>query len=326
MKSKIKFRLIAQSFLVMFFALFIFSFQASAQQDNSRGIFPVFEKKRPPKKSVRKKTTPRKKKNKPYKRKSWKNNSGRVKTSDRPRKGKRPSPKPVDIAETRARQIGVTLWQLNEVRPNSGTETFTFNQNGRRRYLQPERVSIDTIFKPYEKVRFTVESERRGYLYIIDQEMYRDGTLGDAYLVFPNQRINQGKNLVTPGRPIELPALDGNPFYFELRPQNSDGKSLMAEILTVIITDQPIQRLSVGSVPKLISDTILDSWKTRWAGKVEVFESDDEAKAYTKNERKAAGRLLTLTDEDPLPKTVFLVEANPNRGSLITVPLWYGRE
>jgi hypothetical protein len=324
MNSQNMFRLIIQSCLLMVFTFFVFSIQASAQQDKSRGIFPVFEKNRPAQKSTRK--TPKSKRRKPYKRKSWKKNTGQIRKSDRPGKGRRRPPVQADISEARARQIGITLWKLNEVRFNSRIETFPLVEEGRRRYLQPERVSIDTVFDSYDKVRFTVESSRRGYLYIVNQEMYRDGTLGNAYLVFPNTRINRGRNLVSPGRPIELPDLNGNPFYFELRPKNSDGQSLTAEILTVIITDRPIPGLRIGSTPNLILESTLDGWKTKWAGRAEVFESDDEDTAYTRNERKAAGGLVALTAEDPLPKTVFLIEANRNSGSLITVPLWYGNE
>jgi hypothetical protein len=331
-----RFYLKIDSFLLILFPLFFFSGQVLAQpgKPKPRDIVPVFETTRPrPNPSggqngstANPKSTGNKLKRPPYNRISTRQNSGKIKTADQPGKSSA-KPDQANIAESNARQIGITLWQLSEVRAQARLETFLDTSQGKKRYLLPERVSIDTIFNPFDRVRFTVESSRRGYLYIIDQEMYRDdGTFGDAYLVFPSKRINNGANLVAPGLPVELPDLKGNPFYFELRPRNSNGTALLAEILTVIISDQPIPGLEIGNQPVLLSEKTLDVWRTRWAGRAEIFEAGGNQKAYTKKERRAAGGEASLTGDDPLPETVFMVEANRNAGSLITFPLWYGKE
>jgi hypothetical protein len=319
-------RLKIPDFLLILFPVLFFGPQVFAQPEKpkSRDIVPVFETTRPPAQiSSEPKSGPARPNRPSYKRVSSRRNSGKIKSADRPGKNSNPQNQ-TDIAENRARQIGITLWKLNEVRSNARFETFLETSGGRKRYLQPERVSINTIFRPFDRVRFSVESSRRGYLYIIDQEMYRDGTLGDAYLVFPSKRIGSGANRVAPGRPVELPDLKGNPFYFELRPENPNGDVLTAEILTVIITDRPIPGLEIGNQPALISEKTLEGWRTKWAGRAEIFEAAGDKAAYTRREREAAGGEATLTGEDPLPETVFLVEANRNGGSLITVPLWYG--
>lgn len=331
-----------RNIMLITFAVLLCGIAVFAQQDNqpkSRDIVPVFEKSRPSSgaqeavgkvkttnnsgKKTPVKTTIKIPKKPVYKRVSTRVSSGKVSKTDRPNKRRPTKTTQPDIAENRSRQIGITLWQLSEVRPQTNLETLLENADGKKRYLLPERVSIDTIFEPYDLVRFTVESSRRGYLYIIDQEMFADGTIGDAYLVFPSKRINNGINLIAPGKPIELPDLKGNPFYFELRPENQNGDSLTAEILTVIITDQPIPGVKIGEIPSLIIEKTLESWRTKWVGRVEIFETDEHAD-YTKNEKNAANGNITLNADDPLPQTVFMVEANANGGSLITVPLWYG--
>lgn len=336
MSSKNLFLSNLRGLLLVVSAILLFGASVLARQDENkpkpRDIVPVFETMRPPGSAAGNvegsppgSSNPnRKPKSPPYQRISSRINSGKIANKDRP--GKRP-PKQnqTNIAENRARQIGVTLWRLNEVRPSANLETLFESINGKRRYLMPERVSIDTLFESYDMVRFAVESSKRGYLYVVDQEMYADGTLGDAYLVFPNRRIRSGANLIAPGKPVELPDPKGNPFYFELRPENQSGKVLAAEILTVIITDQEIPNLKIGEQPLLIDEKTLVGWRGKWSGRVEIFEPNAGSKTYTKREREAADGNRILTGDDPLPQTVFLVEANRNAGALITVPLWYGR-
>ena len=347
MNLQILYCLNLRSFLIGVLSILVLTISGAAQQDDNkpkpRDIVPVFESARPPTASVSGAGAvgvggkppqntggsgkPTQNNNRPpqptYSRISSRINSGKISKIDRPG-GKRP-PRPVqeNIAETRARQIGITLWQLNEVRPSSNLETLLQSINGKKRYLLPERASIDTIFQPNDLVRLAVESSRRGYLYIVDQEMFADGSLGDAYLVFPNKRIRGGANLSAPGKPVELPDAKGNPFYFELRPENQNGDKLTAEILTVIISDQPIPGLTIGEQPLLINEKTLNGWRTKWAGRAEIFESGSTGR-YTKAEREAAAGNRSLSGSDPLPQTVFLVEGNRSGGSLITVPLWYG--
>lgn len=334
MNRQIFFRLFSRNRLAALSMILLCSAHAFAQNDKPkpRDIMPIFETARPPATAsgsaqgalpASTADAGKKPKRPPYNRISQKINSGKVSATDRP--GKRPPrPAQANIAEARARQIGVTLWQLSEVRPSATIETLLEMLGGKRRYLMPERVSIDTVFEPYDLVRLAFESSRRGYLYVIDQEMYADGTLGDAYMVFPSRRIRSGANLIAPGKPVELPDINGNPFYFELRPADRGGKTPTAEILTVIITDRPITGLQIGERPLLIPENTLNNWRTKWSGRVEIFESSEKI-AYSKRERAAGGGTATLTGDDPLPQTIFLVEGNRSAGSLITVPLWYGR-
>ena len=70
----------------------------------------------------------------------------------------------------------------------------------------PERIEVDTPLKVNDRVRLSVESPRDGYLYVIDREQYADGSLGDAYLIFPTRRTRGGDNRVRPGKLIDIPA------------------------------------------------------------------------------------------------------------------------
>ena len=251
--------------------------------------------------------------------------SGGSNQSNRPPIGTQNNPN--DLPVSSSQQIGVTIWQLYEARQNAGGEILADALNGNQRLLTPFRVGFDTLFQDGALVRLSIEAAKPGYLYVVNEELYDDDTTGAPQLVFPNGRINGGNNRVAPGAPVELPDLRGNPFYFEMRRRNTADKTVIAEVLTVIITERPIANLKTGAQPLEISAGNLREWRDKWAGRAEIFESPDDTRAaYTKAEREAAGGARALTPGDALPNTVFLVENKRRGGALITVPLWYEAE
>lgn len=313
-----------------------------AQDDTgpkSRRINPVFETVRIPgtaKAQSSKQESKQSKPNRPpYTRISQTGNSGKVGKENRPNSNRLPQntqSAQSDIQEAKAQQIGITIWKLlttnfkGSVNVTDDDEYVPLINAGRTNYLTPYRASLNTLFESGDYVRLAIESGRRGYLYVVDQEMYADGSTGDAYLVFPSKRLKNGVNLIVPGSPVEIPDLSNNPFYFELRPQSQNGKQIMAEVLSIIIRDRPITGLKIGEQPLLISYEMLADWRKKWSGRAEIFEpSETVKKGYTKSERQAAEGKQKLSAKDPLPQTIFLVEGNLN-GTLITVPIWYGKE
>ena len=315
--------------------------QQNDNQPKPRDIVPVFEAARPPESAavpnkLPDKRPPNKTPHPVYSRISQKINSGKVGKIGRPGTTRPPKPSankpPADIQVAQARQIGITLWKLTPARSqnaNAANDDGLISQitGNRTRYLMPTRTSSETLFETGDYVRMAIEAAQRGYLYIVDQELYADGTTGDAYLVYPNKRLRGGAKIMTAGSPVEIPDLTNNPFYFELRPQSDDGKLITAEVLSVIITDAPIAGLKIGDRPLLVSEAMLNGWRTKWAGRAEIFEPQTNGQnGYTKAERLAAGGKGKLTKNDPLPQTVFLVEGNRRGGTLISVPLWYGQE
>ncbi len=337
--------------------------QNDAQDEPQRGLVPIFEAARPPAKIAPTGKLPLKKPRRPatnsavvqagklnvaaatpvYRRIRKKVNSGKIALADKPKPRLKPNnsqqiaaqtnrpPRPAqtnvnDLPVQRARQIGVTIWQLFENQANDGAANSAAALSEPGRLLTPVRVGSETLFHNGDLVRLSIESAKSGYLYIVNEELRADGTTGDSFLVFPSKRINNGNNRISPGKLIELPDLLGNPFYFELRPQNADGQSLLAEVLTIIITDRPIANLKIGAQPLRLSSKTIGEWRGKWAGRAEIFESQNaERTVYSSAERDAAtgARLLTLAD--PLPNTIFLVENKPTGGALVTLPLWYAR-
>lgn len=75
------------------------------------------------------------------------------------------------------------MWRLRPEKPkDTGARLLTQGSSDK---LVAERVSLDTVFRHKDKVRISIESPRAGYLYIVDREMFSDGTLGKPFLIFP---------------------------------------------------------------------------------------------------------------------------------------------
>jgi hypothetical protein len=92
-------------------------------------------------------------------------------------------------------------------------------------------------------VRLSIEAARTGHLYVIDREQYADGSQGKPVLIFPTTKIRNGNNKVSAGRVIEIPDRADDPIYFNLERSRPDH---VGELLTVIITPQPLAGLSIG--------------------------------------------------------------------------------
>ena len=95
--------------------------------------------------------------------------------------------------------VGVTIWRLRPaVRADSGERIIVHDDNAGKEYV-PERISANTKLIAGDRVRISVEAARNGYLYVIDRELYADGTLGEPYLIFPTTRTLNGDNQVSVG-------------------------------------------------------------------------------------------------------------------------------
>ncbi len=224
-------------------------------------------------------------------------------------------------------EIGVTIWRL---RPAAGNDTgarVLVMENAQSTQWTPQRIEADTPLQVGERVRISIESPRAGYLYVIDREQYADGSLGDAYLIFPTLRTRGGDNRVRPGRLIDIPAQEDNPSYFTLVPSPSRSDQV-AEILSIIITPQPLDDLRLTDGPLKLSKSDVAKWERSWSNEVERFEMVDGAgKTWTRVEQEAAAiaSARVLTQEEPAPHTIYRGASKNKNAFLVTVPLRYGR-
>jgi hypothetical protein len=225
-----------------------------------------------------------------------------------------------------AEELGITLWRLRPSREGDGSVRLLTMENAQSSQWTPERMEADAPLKVGERVRISVESPRVGYLYVVDREQYADGSLGDAYLIFPTTRTRSGNNRVVPGKLIDIPAQEDDPPFFTLVP-SANRSDQVAEVLSFIVTTQPLEGLPITDKPLKVSKSDIAKWEKSWSSEVERFEMNGGAgRAWTKEEKAASATSATrlLTQEEPAPQTVYRMVAKTG-SLLVTVPLRYGK-
>jgi len=225
-------------------------------------------------------------------------------------------------------KIGLTIWRLREERPGYGGARLLTHPNTSKTgtAYQAERIEGDPLLSYGDLVRLGIESPRNGFVYVFDRELYHDGSLSAPYMIFPTKRLRDGNNQVFANRPIELPSKSDNPFYFEAKRVGFDTtKRLAGEILSIVITDEPIKNLKVGNDVVELFERDMASLEELYAGRAEVFELEHGVGlAYSVVEQEAADHASRLlTHNDPVPQTFYLVEEKGKGGLMVTVALAY---
>ena len=236
------------------------------------------------------------------------------------------------IAQTvKVSEIGVTMWRLRASRStDKGPKIGVQLPDGARADWTPERVSSETTFRAGDKVRFAVESAAEGYLYIVDSELHTDGSPGEPFLIFPGSAKEDNK--VRPGVLVEVPDQSEDLPYFNMTPKSKD---YAGELLTVIVSPNPLTNLPTGARGQLINARELAELEAN--NEVELFAKTDgvgetysEAEATStcgKKTREVAvdkaqpscSRSRQLTRDEPLPQSIYLVKTIAGRPAVAFV-------
>jgi hypothetical protein len=239
---------------------------------------------------------------------------------------KRPVYRPVTAAAPSALKaapgtidLGVTLWRL---RPAQGSD------DGARLLVQDaaeltaERIETGDPLAIGDRVRVTIESPAAGFLYVVDREMYSDGTVSEPYLIFPTSRTRQGDNAVRAGKLIDIPDQQDRPNYFSVRPSRP-GQT--GELITILVTPTALDKVTISDKPLVLDKELVASWEKSWAAPVQQFAlSGGAKKLWTREEQASAsdGTRL-LKQDDPPPQTIFRLAAKKGSPVLVSVRLPY---
>ncbi|MBS1807987.1 MAG: DUF4384 domain-containing protein [Acidobacteria bacterium] len=276
-----------------------FSLPALAQEDSSRQIIPEeFVKARPPKSAA--------------------SSAGRSKYQSTATK------KPGDKAAGSYQQLGLTIWRLRPSKKTDDGVRIIVQEGDENVEWTPERMAANAPLHVGEKIRLSFEAPQNGYLYVIDREKYTDGSMGNAYLIFPTTRTRGGDNKVAPGHLIEIPAQDDRPNFFTLKQTRTDQ---VGELLTVIVTAQPLEELTIGNKAIKLAPELLAKWEKQWGAKYETFElADGAGRPWTKAEQQAGEDVSRqLTQDDPGPQTIYRVAVKPGAPMFVNVGLQYAK-
>ena len=221
--------------------------------------------------------------------------------------------------------IGITLWRLRPTRPADTGERIITHEGPQSVAWLPERVSSNGRLSEGDRIRMSIEVARTGYLYVVDQEQYADGSKGEPYLIFPTTRTRGGDNSVKAGRVIEIPAQDDSPPYFTLKRTRANH---VGENVIVLVTPTPIESLTITDRTLRVSGETLAQWEKSWGTETGRLEMTNGAgQSWTKQERDAgANGTRSMTEAEPAPQTLYYRPGVGNKDPvLIKVLLQYAR-
>jgi hypothetical protein len=202
--------------------------------------------------------------------------------------------------------VGITIWRL---RGDQDTPT-------------AERAAADTLFNEGERLRLSIEAPRRGdsYLYVIDREVYADGSTSDPYLIYPSPTTPEGGNVVTAGKPVFIPARGDEYPYFTLERARKDQ---LREEIAIIVCPRPLKlQLGTPDQPIKLEKAQVAQWERQWGGHAECREERDGAGSqWTAAEREADKGERRLVQGDPLPQTIYRIKVRPEAPMMLRVSL-----
>jgi hypothetical protein len=212
--------------------------------------------------------------------------------------------------------VGITIWRLRPAAPDDST-VLTEADAGSR--WTPIRVRPGDPLSSGDRVRIAIEAPSKGYLYVIDREMYTDGSESAPFLIFPTRRVRFGDNHVEPGRLIEIPDQGDTPPYFRLQPRDAKYRG---EQLTVIVAPAPLPGIALGRGSVELPAEQVQQWEASWGGPVEQFELRAPPGAvWTPAEQMAGIGSRLLVQEEPMPQTIYRVTTAPDAPLLVELPL-----
>jgi hypothetical protein len=209
--------------------------------------------------------------------------------------------------------VGVTFWRLRAPLPaDDPSSRLLVLEEGAATQSEftAERIEADAPLTAGDRVRLSIEVPRSGFLYVLDREQYADGTLGPAYLLYPNWQTQPGANTVAAGKVIEIPDQKASPNHFRLRRSRADH---VGEVLEVLVTPKPLEGVSFGKQPEPLEEKRVAEWEREYFVQAERFELDGGAgRTMTAPER--AGRLTQL---DAAPQTLYRIPNRPSGQALL---------
>ncbi|CAN5625988.1 hypothetical protein BH20ACI4_BH20ACI4_28460 [soil metagenome] len=218
-------------------------------------------------------------------------------------------------------EIGVNIWKLRPpIAADKGYKLPVLINNLREMWTA-ERVSGEIPFRKGDRVRIAVESSVSGYLYVVNSEIFSDGSFGEPYLIFPAGKNDD--NSIEPGLLVDIPDQTEDFPYFIINPKT---ENYAGELLTVVISPKPLTDLKTDDEGKIINlDELIelelnaDNEIFSRTDKQDSIYSQAEASAacgaktrqltrVKLNEQPCGGKSRQLTREEPLPQTIYRVK------------------
>jgi hypothetical protein len=210
-----------------------------------------------------------------------------------------------------------------------------------------EQIQINIEYLASLDASDSKQSNRIGYLYVINREQYsisNDDT-GKPVLIFPTVNTYHGDNRVLPGKTVTLPRPE-RPWTIS---RSDSGKVQAFETYIIIISPEPLKDASglelygEANLKKVtnknnqivLDESLVKSWVSQWGGsEARGSLEGGVGQLVTQREVKSSGDLSVnkrstgedeedLKQDDPLPQMIFRKVVNPGVKMLVTVRLPY---
>ena len=217
--------------------------------------------------------------------------------------------------------LGMNLWHMRLADAASpvkirGLEHKTLDKTGVRDWT-PERMTLDDAIAEGELLRLSFESASVGYLYVIDRDVYKNGTKSAPTLRFPTKQLIDGDNQVAPGETIQIPNPKDRPSAFTVALTRADQTGIQ---VTLILNPKPLPEIPVPDKAVPLSEALVAKYEQQYGTGVQMVEDKSMAKLVaTLAEHAAASDLARpLGEKDPLPITLFHRAGHPGDPMLAT--------
>ena len=221
-------------------------------------------------------------------------------------------------------QMGLTMWRFRPSKVTDKTKELVEEDDGQQVEWTLERMAEGTALSPGQRVRLSFESlSRTGFLYVVDREEYADGTFGDPILIFPTQK-SMDNDRVEPGRLTYIPSATGR---FRIKPSES-AKTYVGESLTIIVSPKPlIDEGQLQTKAIKLQPEQFNRWLKQWKSTGTKFEMDGGTGQVMTPAEQSAAKLNSplLSQEDPVPQTIYRLAVKPDDPLLIVLPLRFAK-
>jgi hypothetical protein len=182
---------------------------------------------------------------------------------------------------------------------------------------EPVRVNAAQEFREGDGVRFMIESNTTGYVYIFHTE-----NDGPPKMIFPDPQLNEGDNRIKAHVPYEAPSREepGDWWFFF-------DKEAATERFYIVVTRRPLAQAKAGETLVAYCEESPKNcpWQPSmaiWngllagAGVARVSQSREFSAAQTEIEREAVTRGVELRPGAPAPSVVKM-NVSPKAGMLV---------
>src|SRR5215203_1004996 len=226
--------------------------------------------------------------------------------------------------------LGLTVWKLRPAEKEASANKSSEN-SGDDTEDTLERIEADMPLKDGERIRLSVESlSHKGYLYVIDRELYSDGTYSSPKLIYPTLLTPNRNSRIRPGDLIFIPQGSRD---FRVKSKQAE-KIQTAEVLTFIVSPTPLIKLSDLEMKAIdIPLSQFEAWVDKWEPDATTLmeEIDGAGKTITLVEQSVgqeSAKDLTeqssrLSPDDPTPQTVFRSRIKSGNPFLVNVSIKY---